>query len=77
MKSRIIGGVLLAGAMALGSAGVASADGPGDGDAPAPRPASADELPAAPGSTAQSAPTLGEIPLSGNSLSPLGTLLGG
>lgn len=74
MKSRIIGGVLLAGAFALGSAGVASADGPGDGDAPAPRPASAADLP---GSSAQSTPALGEVPLSGNQLSPLATLLGG
>ncbi|MFJ7065978.1 hypothetical protein [Streptomyces sp. NPDC101115] len=67
MKSKIVGGVLLAGAMALSAAGVAAADGPGDGDAPAPRPAP---------SAAQSAPALDRLPLSGNQLSPLGTLLG-
>ncbi|MFE5300617.1 hypothetical protein [Streptomyces sp. NPDC056632] len=75
MKSRIVGSVLLAGAVALGSAGVAAADGPGDGDAPAPRPAAAGDVSAAP-AAAQSAPALGDVPLSGNSISPLGTLLG-
>ncbi|MEU8760758.1 hypothetical protein [Streptomyces sp. NPDC048659] len=84
MKSRIIGGVLLAGAMALGSAGVAAADGPVDADAQTTAPtATAPTAPTAtapttstPGTMAQSAPAVGEIPLSGNQLSPLGTLLG-
>ncbi|MEV5972239.1 hypothetical protein [Streptomyces sp. NPDC051921] len=76
MKSRIVGSVLLAGAVALVSAGVAAADGPGDGRAPAPRPAAADDLSAAPATTSQSVPALDQVPLSGNSLSPLGTLLG-
>ncbi|MFJ9829661.1 hypothetical protein ACIRSU_35575 [Streptomyces sp. NPDC101160] len=71
--SKIVSGVLLAGAMALGSAGVAAADGPGDGDAPAPRPNVAPD--AAP-SAAQGVPALDGLPLSGNQLSPLGTLLG-
>ncbi|MFI8825671.1 hypothetical protein [Streptomyces sp. NPDC053431] len=77
MKSRIVGSVLLAGAFALGSAGVAMADGPGDGDAPAPRPAAAGDLSDAPVTASQSVPTFNQVPLSGNSLSPLGTLLGG
>ncbi|KKZ74481.1 hypothetical protein VO63_06865 [Streptomyces showdoensis] len=66
----------MAGAVTLGSAGAAAAAGPGDADAPAPRPAAADDLPSAPASQAQSVPALDQVPLSGNSLSPLGTLLG-
>ncbi|MFG3345833.1 hypothetical protein ACGF1Z_12330 [Streptomyces sp. NPDC048018] len=76
MKSRIVGSVLLAGAVALGTAGVAAADGPVDRDAPAPRPAAAGDLSDVPAAATQSAPALGQLPLSGNSLSPLGTLLG-
>lgn len=64
-RSKIIGGVLLAGAIALGSAGVAVADGHGD-----------DETAAGAPSLAQSTPALGQLPLSGNQLSPIGTLLG-
>ncbi|MFC8505838.1 hypothetical protein ACFU3J_10900 [Streptomyces sp. NPDC057411] len=65
-KSKIVGGVLLAGALALGSAGAAVADGPGD-----------DEAATATPSVAQSVPAVGQLPLSGNQLSPVGTLLGG
>ncbi|MEU7030837.1 hypothetical protein AB6O49_04525 [Streptomyces sp. SBR177] len=69
MRSTFVGGVLLAGAVALGSAGAALAAGPGDGQAPDPRPAAAP-------SVAQGTPPLDNLPLSGNQLSPLGTLLG-
>ncbi|MFF0437193.1 hypothetical protein ACFYU9_33840 [Streptomyces sp. NPDC004327] len=62
-KSKIVSGVLLAGAMALGAAGAASAATPRPEVAPTP-------------TSAQGVPGLDGLPLSGNQLSPLGTLLG-